>query len=158
MKNSKSIHNDKWVNMVNTSGSVLTQFNAHESNNLTWNIVPLLHQIKHALSNLIDNNINEIIDLRSIPLAPGEEDKLLEILGQGEVIAKLDALGPSEIVETKYSGVWLVTHFNGDNEIVSRHIEITFMPQILSSQKEDVNISYNILVSTLDEKPAGTSE
>ena len=144
--------------MVNTSGSVLIQFNAHESNELTWNVVPLLHQIKHALSNLIENNINEIIDLRSIPLAPGEEDKLLEILGQGEVIAKLNALGPSEIIETQYSGVWLVTHFNADNEIMSRHIEITFMPQILSSQKEDVSMSYNSLVSSLDEKPTGNSE
>ena len=144
--------------MVNRSGSVLAQFNADESNELTWNVVPLLHQIKHALSNLIDNNINEIIDLRRIPLAPGEEDKLLEILGQGEVTAKLDALGPSEIIETQYSGVWLVTHFNADNEIVSRHIEITFMPEILSSQKEDVSMSYNSLVSSLDEKPTGNSE
>lgn len=149
--------------MVNTSSTAFTQFNIQVSHELTCNVMPLLHQIKHALANLITNNVNEIIDLRSIPLAPGEEDRILETLGQGEVYAKLNALGPSEILETMYTGVWLVTHFNDDNEIISRHIEITYMPEILLSQKEDLNTAYNKLVILLDEEstygePAGNSE
>jgi hypothetical protein len=56
------------------SGSSLEQFNIQGSNELTWNVMPLLYQIKHALQNLLENNVSEIIDLRSIPLAPGEED------------------------------------------------------------------------------------
>ena len=133
------------------SGSSLEQFNIQSSNELTWNVMPLLHQIKHALKNLLENNENEIIDLRSIPLAPGEEDKLLEILGEGEVNAQLNALGLSDVIETQYSGVWLVTHHNDENEIISRHIEITYMPEILLSQKEDINLAYGRLTESLEE-------
>jgi len=134
------------------SGSSLEQFNIQGSNELTWNVMPLLHQIKHAMQNLLENNENEIIDLRSIPLAPGEEDRLLEILGEGEVNAKLNALGLSDVVETQYTGVWLVTHHNDDNEIISRHIEITYMPEILLSQKEDISQAYDRLAIDLEEK------
>ena len=133
------------------SGSSLEQFNIQSSNELTWNVMPLLHQIKHAIKNLLENNENEIIDLRSIPLAPGEEDKLLEILGEGEVNAQLNALGLSDVIETQYSGVWLVTHHNDENEIISRHIEITYMPEILLSQKEDINLAYGRLTESLEE-------
>ena len=136
---------------MNVSSSVLDSFNIQSSNELTWNVLPLLHQIKHALDNLLDNNINEVIDLRSIPLAPGEEDNLLKILGEGEVKAKLNALGPSEIFETQFNGVWLITHYNDENEIVSRHIEITYMPEILLSQKEDIRSANQKLTEKLKE-------
>ena len=135
---------------MNTSSSTLEQFNIQVSNDLTWNVMPLLHQIKHALNNLLINNKTEIIDLRSIPLAPGEEEKLLDILGTGEVSVNLNSLGPSEIIETQFNGVWLVTHFNDENEIISRHIEITFMPDILFSQKMDMSTSFDSLTEILE--------
>jgi len=134
------------------SNSTLEQFNIQGSNELSWNVMPLLHQIKHAMHNLLENNINEIIDLRSIPLAPGEEDRLLEILGEGEVNAQLNALGLSDIIETQYTGVWLVTHRNDENEIISRNIEISLMPEILLAQKEDISLAYERLAMNLDEK------
>ena len=134
------------------SGSSLEQFNIQGSNDLTWNVMPLLHQIKHALQNLLENNVSEIIDLRSIPLAPGEEDRLLEILGEGEINAQLNALGLSSVIETLYNGVWLLTHHNDENEIISRHIEITYMPEILLSQKEDISMAYDRLAMDLEKK------
>ena len=85
-------------------------FNIQTGNELTWNARPLLFEVRHALEELIDSGETSIIDLRSIPLAPGEEETIIETLGQGEVHARLDALGPSEIIETRYAGVWLVTH------------------------------------------------
>jgi hydrogenase-1 operon protein HyaF len=127
------------------------QFNIQTGNDLTWNVKPLLHEVKHALFNLIKNDKTTIIDLRSIPLAPGEEEKILETLGRGEVQSQLDALGISEIIETQYSGVWIVTHYNDENEIISRFIEITTMPDILRSQTEDVNAAYNRLAETLED-------
>lgn len=126
------------------------QFNIQVSDDLTWNVAPLLHEVKHALKKLIDDGKTSIIDLRSIPLAPGEEDTILKTLGQGEVHARLDALGPSEIIETQYSGVWLITHFNADDEVISRFIEVTYMPDILNAQKEDVTEAYGRLATTLD--------
>jgi len=136
---------------MSTSSSVLDSFNIQASHDLTWNVLPLLHQIKHAMDNLLENNVNEVIDLRSIPLAPGEEDNLLNILGQGEVKAQLNALGPSEILETQFNGVWLITHYNDENEIVSRHIEITFMPEIMLSQMQDIRSSSQRLSERLSE-------
>jgi hydrogenase-1 operon protein HyaF len=105
---------------------------------LTHNVQPLLHEIRHALVKLLDDGGNTVIDLRSLPLAPGEEQKLLDKLGQGEVTAHLHALGPSEIVETRYPGVWVVVHFNNDNEVIGKFIEVCDMPRLLCSQQEDI--------------------
>jgi hydrogenase-1 operon protein HyaF len=105
---------------------------------LTHNVQPLLHEIRHALVTLLDDGGNTVIDLRSLPLAPGEEQKLLDKLGQGEVTAHLHALGPSEIVETRYPGVWVVVHFNNDNEVIGKFIEVCDMPRLLCSQQEDI--------------------
>lgn len=137
---------------MTTSNTVFSQFNIQSANELTWNLMPLLHQIKHALQNLLENNISEVIDLRSIPLAPGEEARLLQILGTGEVQVQLNALGPSELIETQYNGVWLITHYNDENEIISRHIEITRMPEILLSQTQDMSDAFQQLTELLDEQ------
>ena len=142
--------------MTQTSSAV--QFNIQSSEEPTRNILPLLHEVKHALHNLINIGEPTIIDLRSIPLAPGEEDKILNTLARGEIQAHLDALGPSEIIETAYAGVWIVTHYNDENQIISRFIEISKIPDILASQSEDINAAHIRLASDLEhietEKPA----
>ena len=127
------------------------QFNIQTSDQLTRNVTPLLHEVKHALENLINNNQTATIDLRSIPLAPGEEDTILNSLGCGEVQAELNALGLSEIYETTYTGVWIVSHFNDDNELIGRFIEITTMPEILRSQDEDILNAYHRLNERLED-------
>ena len=58
--------------------SAATPFNIQISDDLTWNVTPLLHEVKHALKKLIEDGESSIIDLRSIPLAPGEENKILQ--------------------------------------------------------------------------------
>ncbi len=104
----------------------------------TGNVRPLMHEIRHALARLAQGEEGTVIDLRSLPLAPGEEDRIEEVLGEGEVHAELDALGPSTIKETAYSGVWIVTHRNIENEIVARFIEVCRVPAILMAQDEDI--------------------
>jgi hydrogenase-1 operon protein HyaF len=116
----------------------VSQFNIHSGNELTRNVEPILHEIRHALKKLLNNGESSIIDLRSIPLAPGEEETIIETLGHGEVHARLEALGPSDIYETRFAGVWLVTHLNENDSIVSRFIEVTEIPEVLKSQREDV--------------------
>ena len=140
------------------SSSTAVQFNIHIGDDLTWNVKPLLNEVKHALDNLIKNGESTVIDLRSIPLAPGEEEKILNTLGCGEVHAQLNALGPSEIIETQSAGVWIVTHHNDEDEIISRFIEITTMPDILCSQKEDVIAAYNDLATSLEDNSVEKSE
>ena len=132
------------------SDSDAIKFNIQNGNDLTYNVKPLLHEVKHALDNLIETGHTTIIDLRSIPLAPGEEDKILNTLGQGEVKAQLNALGLSEVIETQYAGVWTVTHYNDEHEIISRFIEVTTMPEILCSQTEDIMAAYSRLAITVE--------
>lgn len=131
---------------------VTVPFNIQSGDELTYNVSPLLHEVKHALDNLIENGKTSIIDLRSIPLAPGEEDKILQVLGRGEVSARLNALGLSEVFETQYAGVWTVTHYNEENSIISRLIEVTTMPEILCSQTEDVMAAYSRLAIALEDE------
>jgi len=125
-------------------------FNIQTSNELTWNARPILYEVRHALEELLQSGETSIIDLRSIPLAPGEEETILKTLGQGEVHARLDALGPSDIYETRYAGVWLITHYNEDEAIVSRFIEITKLPDILKSQREDMANSLTELIQVVE--------
>ena len=129
----------------------IVQFNIQIGDDLTHNVKPLLHEIKHGLDKLVETGQTSIIDLRSIPLAPGEEDKILSMLGHGEVQAQLNALGLSEVTETQYAGVWIVTHYNDENHIISRFIEVTTMPEILCSQTEDIMAAYSRLTVSLED-------
>ena len=118
----------------------------------TGNVQPLLHEIRHALARLIEDGEETAIDLQSLPLAPGEEKRIEEALGTGEVRAELDALGPSTIVETRFPGVWFVTHRNADEEVIGRLIEITRMPAVLESQPDDIRAGLQTLETELDDQ------
>lgn len=130
--------------------AAIPRFNIQVGNELTWNVQPILHEIRHALGRLLETGETRVIDLRSIPLAPGEEETIIDTLCCGEVHAKLNALGPSEIYETRFAGVWLVTHYNEDKEVIGRFIEITRIPDILRSQPEDIGIALAMLEQELD--------
>ena len=133
------------------ASSTVVQFNIQIGDELTFNVKPLLNEAKHALDNLIETGHSTVIDLRSIPLATGEEEKILSVLGLGEVQARLDALGLSEVSETQYAGVWIVSHYNDEGHIISRFIEVTTMPEILCSQTEDIMAAYSRLRLALEE-------
>jgi hydrogenase-1 operon protein HyaF len=102
------------------------------------NIEPLLHEIRHALMRVTEGGDGTTIDLGSLPLAPGEENRIEDLLGKGEVRAELDALGPTLVQETRYPGVWFITHRNTEQEVVARFIQVTRMPELLLSQSADM--------------------
>jgi len=102
------------------------------------NVPLLLNELRHALERLLDQGTVHAIDLRGIPLAPGEEERLLAALGEGELSAVLDAQGRSEIRECSYPGIWCITHHDAAGTVVGRFIEVTFMPALLASQRPDV--------------------
>jgi hydrogenase-1 operon protein HyaF len=122
---------------------------------MSGNVAPLLHEIRHALRRVADGGQGTTIDLGSLPLAPGEDKRIEEMLGQGEVRAELNALGPTVIQETRYPGVWFITHRNTEQEVVARFIEVTRMPELLLAQSEDMRRA----VSELDSKlPDGSRD
>jgi len=116
---------------------------------VTGNVAPLLHEVRHALKRLADGKDGTVIDLQGLPLAPGEEERIEEVLGQGEVRAEIDALGPTIIQETSYPGVWLVTHRNTEQAVVGRFIEVTHIPELLKSQQADIENGANRLENEL---------
>jgi len=119
----------------------------------TGNVKPLLHEIRHALTRLAGGGEGTVIDLQSLPLAPGEENRIEEALGEGEVRAELNALGRSSIVETAYPGVWMITHRNTEDEVIGRFVEVTRFPALLQSQAEDVKAGLQRLTGELEEHP-----
>jgi hydrogenase-1 operon protein HyaF len=110
------------------------------------NVEPLLHEIGHALERLLDLGQAAAIDLRGVPLAPGEEGRILEFLGRGEVSAELDAVGLTTVTESRFAGVWIVTHHDAAGEIIGRLIEVTFVPEIIRSQVAEMRESRERLV------------
>lgn len=118
---------------------------ADEIDAFTLNVVPLLHEVRHALERLLESGEPTTIDLGAIPLAPGEFEKIDAALGTGEVKVVLEAMGPSQIYETQFSGVWRITHLNAANEVVGRYVEVTRIPEILLAQEADVRVGLDLL-------------
>ena len=116
----------------------------------TGNARPILHEILHALRRLSDAGEPTVIDLRSIPFAPGDEERLLEVLGRGEVDVRLHALGESRLWESQYPGVWIVDHYNAEGERIAFHVEVSLVPQILRAQEADVRDGVERLHRRLD--------
>jgi hydrogenase-1 operon protein HyaF len=125
------------------------------------NALPILHEIRHGLQQLADGGEPTVIDLGAIPFGPGDEERLLELLGRGEVDATLNALGPTRAWETSIPGVWLVDHHNADDERIALHIEIAGIPDILRTQSQDLREAVAILdsrIATADDGAASRSQ
>lgn len=116
----------------------------------TGNLLPLLFEIRHALERLEKGGEGTTIDLQRLPLAPGEEKRIAERLGAGEVRAEFEALGRTVVQETGYPGVWLITHRNTEDRVTARLIEVTRIPDVLKSQPEDIRRGLGLLDEALE--------
>ncbi|MBK9161272.1 MAG: hydrogenase expression/formation protein [Nitrosomonadales bacterium] len=116
------------------------------------NLRALLAEIAAHLERLAHDGTTGIIDLNSLPLAPGEYEQLRQWLGQGEVSIRIEAIGPSEVVETGYPGVWWVTHYNVEGDIVADTLEVAAVPEIVRSQQEDIDAGLERLRARLNDE------
>lgn len=117
------------------------------------NAQAILAELETGLRALLASGKEHSIDLRSLPLAPGELDYLREVLGTGEVRVEVNALGPSSVVETAIRGVWWVTHRNAADQVMAEFLEVSFCPDIVRSQRDDVQESLEHLNARLAEEP-----
>lgn len=101
-------------------------------------LLALLQELQNMLVALAEHGEENRIDLRSLPMSPADHDFLREFLGKGEVSAQVNALGLSEIKETRFSGIWWSLHYNNHEEIVAELIEVTPLPDILKTQVPDL--------------------
>lgn len=127
------------VSGITTPAQSSTQrADADEPETVGGGLVAILHEIVHLLETLAQTGESSAIDLRSLPMAPGEYEQLRKVLGQGEVAITLDLGSPSYIRETGFHGVWWIQHCTPDEEIASEYIEIAAVPEILSADPHDM--------------------
>jgi len=118
---------------------------------ITGTVRALLQEVMDMVIALVETGATNFIDLKSLPLAPGELEQLRLVLGEGEVEAIVTALGPTHIHETDVPGVWWVTHKNSNEEVLAEFIEVTSLPEILLTQHEELWNSVDILKGRIDE-------
>ena len=109
-----------------------------EDNHRTENLKPVLLQIENALRELIGHATETVIDLAAMPFSDQDEDDLRKLLGRGEVSATIDAFGPTLVEETAYPGVWLVEHQDAERRRLTLHLEITRIPKLLVTPRDDL--------------------
>jgi len=112
----------------------------------------LLNEIASLLQDLLNTGEGGSIDLARIPLTEEDYDLLDDVLGEGEVHASIETLGASEVVETGVAGVWWITHYNADDEVMAEFIEVSYCPEILLAPREDVQEGLEALQARLLEE------
>lgn len=118
------------------------------------NALPILNEIRHALARLAERGESTRIDLAAMPFGPGDEDRLMTLLGRGEVQASVDALGPTRIWETRFPGIWVLDYANVEGERIALQIEIDEVPQMLRTQSADITDSLTALDAELSSASA----
>ena len=105
---------------------------------LTGAAPAVLREIESMLVELIEYGSVGRIDLRSMPLSPADLDWLAGALGEGEVQASVDTMGPTDVMETGIFGVWWVRHYDEGGNVTADLIEVTQLPEMLKTHSADV--------------------
>lgn len=113
----------------------------------------ILHELTGMLEILIESDRGNAIDLRGLPLAPGEYEQLRTTLGEGEVSVEINALGPTRIRETAIHGVWWVTHYNMQDQVLAEFLEVTKVPQLLKTERDDIRDGLDLLNERVASSP-----
>jgi len=101
----------------------------------------ILYEIEQLLEHLIAHNEDGVIDIKTIPLSQDEYQQLQYVLGRGELTARIDSLGRSIVHETAIAGVWRIIHYNEADEVIADLIEVTTLPEILMSDRDNMQSS-----------------
>lgn len=105
----------------------------------------VLSELVSMLEKVAAGGEADTIDLRSLPMSPGDRTELQAALGQGEVHATLQCEGISTLQETAVSGVWWIEHRDGQGEVIAELIEVAAVPSILKASGEDMAMSARAL-------------
>lgn len=119
----------------------------------------ILRELHHALARLAAGGESTRIDLTALPFGPGDEARLLAVLGRGEVSATIDALGPTHLWETRFPGVWVVDYRDPEDRRVGLQLEVDQVPGILRTPPADLADAADALAALLardaDDDPPG---
>ena len=110
----------------------------HAPQSCSRNARALLHELAELLERLACRGESASIDLSNLPLVAEDYRELREVLGAGEVVARVQAAGTTEVRETGCPGVWWVTHADEAGAVLAELIEVCAVPAILLASAEDV--------------------
>jgi hydrogenase-1 operon protein HyaF len=105
---------------------------------LAGGLAALLSELAQRLEQLAAGGAPEAIDVRSLPLNPAERERLLDLLGEGEVDVTLTLDGPSRVRETGLAGVWWVEHRDARGTVIAEQLEVARIPEILNADAGDI--------------------
>ena len=112
-------------------------------------VYAIVAELTTLLESLVQRGDPGVIDLRSLPMSPGDRIALRGLLGDGEVHASFDADGVSRFGETGVAGVWWVEHRDRDGALIAELIEVAPFPQILCSAADDIAAAAGVLHTRL---------
>lgn len=95
----------------------------------------ILLEIATLLERYLQSGETSELNLQALPLTAVDQQALQQALGVGEVTMQLNAMGESEIVETRFSGVWRVTHRDQAGRVVAESVEIGAVPAIIRADR-----------------------
>lgn len=107
-------------------------------NTIGGGVQAIAFEVVSALEKLHEAGQTSSIDLKSLPMAPGEFQEIRNLLGQGEIDITLDLDGPTRIRETAFAGVWWIHHADARGRVLAEHIEISRVPDFLVTPSEDI--------------------
>ena len=116
-----------------------------QENTYSPQLIAILNELRDLLQDYRENGTQGSIDLRSLPMLPGDYETLKSTLGQGEVNVMINALGPSEIRETAIPGIWWITHKNTEGDTLTEFLEVTSIPDLVKTPQEDLMTSVDKL-------------
>ena len=99
----------------------------------------LLTEIAAQLAACAETVAETSIDLRSLPMMPATRAELDRRMGVGEVRATIAGSGRTEIVETAYTGVWRLAHYDAHDTLLMEEIAIARVPAILGADPSDIS-------------------
>ena len=115
------------------------------------NAQALLHEIIVMLKGLLEKDEPGHVDLRSLPLTHQDYGMLRETLGEGPVTAEVENLGVTHIQQTGVAGVWWITHYNEEEDVIGEFLEVAFCPEGLIADVEAVEEGVDALQARLVE-------
>lgn len=112
----------------------------------------VLTMVMEGLTQFVESGRTAVLDLRAVSRMDAATYRhLKDALGTGEVSARVEAELSVEVKETRYPGVWWLTHRNERGGIVTELIEITELPGILKSHTADIRAGRRRLEQVLAE-------
>ena len=114
-------------------------------------ITVILQQVVEMIKVLKEKEEPSHLDLQQLPLSNDELLELDELLGEGNVKAEVEHLGFTRIYATAIPSLWRVVHFNDEEEILSDFLEVSYCPEIIITQDDDIPIGIEFLKARMFE-------